>query len=177
MILRSGKGYLKAPEGHSAHFDIISQLILEDMTRWQQGYETTLRISASPVVATTWLPRWIQQFGRWHPSVGFTVQVVDSEQIFPAVLQQEADLGFSRLGPAHPQVNCVKLYEDPVVLNAPRDEFDLDGPARTVPDLLRQYPLFTHHHPGYWDELLTRLRTAIPEMRTIQVSQGYVALE
>ncbi|MHB1955706.1 MAG: LysR family transcriptional regulator, partial [Sulfobacillus sp.] len=108
---------------------------LEDMARWQQGYETTLRIFASPVVATTLLPRWIQGFGRLLPSVEFSVQVVDSEQILPAVLQQIADLGFSRLGVAHPQVSCVKLYEDPVVLIAPRDEFDFEGPVREVRDL------------------------------------------
>ena len=107
----------------------------------------------------------------------FSVQVVDSEQILPAVLQQVADLGFSRIGVAHPQVTCVKLYEDPVVLIAPRDEFDFEGPARGVQDLLQQYPLFTHHHPEYWTELLTNLRTVIPTIRTIQVNQEYVALE
>ncbi len=150
---------------------------LEDMARWQQGYETTLRIFASPVVATTLLPRWIQGFGQMLPSVEFFIQVVDSEQILPAVLGQVADLGFSRLEVCHPHVSCVKLYEDPVVLIAPRDEFDFEGPVREVRDLLRQYPLFTHHHPEYWNELLIDLRTMIPAIRTIQVNQGYVALE
>lgn len=48
---------------------------------------------------------------------------------------------------------------------------------RRVQDLFQQYPLFTHHHPGYWDELLIRLRTMTSTIRTIQVSQGSVALE
>ena len=60
---------------------------LEDMTRWQQGFETTLKIIASPVVATTWLPRWVQGFGKLHPHVEFSVQVADSENILTAVLQ------------------------------------------------------------------------------------------
>ena len=91
----------------------------------------------------------VQGVGRLLPSVELSVQVVDSEQILPAVLQQVADLGFSRLGVTHPQATCVKLYEDPVVLIAPRDEFDFEGPVRGVRDLLQQYPLFTHHHPEY----------------------------
>lgn len=182
LFERVGRGVQLSRAGHRflVHakrllLDYVSSL--EDMARWQQGYETTLRIVTSPVVATTWLPRWIQGFGDWQPTVEFSVQVVDSEQIGPSVLRQEADLGFSRCSLAHPQVSCAKLYEDPVVLIAPRDEFDFDGPVRTISDLLRQYPLFTHHHPEYWGELLLNLRSMHPVIRTIQVNQGAVALE
>ena len=150
---------------------------LEDMARWQQGFETTLKIIASPVLATTWLPRWIQGFAKLYPNVEFSIQVVDSESILSAVLQHEADLGLSRLAIAHPQATCEKLYEDPIVLIAPRDEFDFEGPARTLTDLLEQYPMFTHHHPDYWDKLMLNLRAEIPLMRTIRVNQSHVALE
>lgn len=149
---------------------------VEDMARWQQGYDTTLKICASPVVATTWLPRWIQGFGKVHRSVEFSIHVVDSDHILPTLLQT-AHLGFSRLHLSDASVTCDTLYEDPVVFIAPRDEFDFEGPVRSPSDLLQQYPLFTNHHPDYWDELLVRLRTTIPNFRTIQVNQGSVALE
>jgi len=147
---------------------------LEDMARWRQGHEQTLRLCVSSVVATTWLPQLIAQFARRQPAVELAVQVLDSDRILAALLNQEADLGFSRVGAVHPLVRCETLQSDPVVLIAPRDEFDFEGPLPTFPELLERYPLFTHHHPEYWDGLLVQLRAEFPALRTIAVNQGLV---
>lgn len=182
LFERTGRGVqlTRAGQRFSLHAKSILKTYLtgmEDMAQWQQGYNASLRLAASPVLATTYLPRWVQGFTSLYPNVELSVQVVDSNQILPLVLSQEVDFGLSRTNVVHPFVQCKSLYPDPVVLVAPRDEYDFEGPLRGLTDLLENFPLFTHHHPEYWDKLLIDLRLDFPGIRTIQVSQGYVALE
>lgn len=172
-LSRAGQRFVDHARRLLAEFDASR----EDMARFRQGFEQTLRVCASSVVATTWLPRLIAQFARTQPGVELVVQVIDSEHMLAAILAQQADLGFSRVAAVHPQVHSEELQSDPVVLIAPRDEFDFEGPVRTCQDLLERYPLFIHHHPAYWDDLLIRLRSQFPTFRTIAVNQGLVAQE
>lgn len=172
-LSRAGLRFVDHARRMLAEFDMSR----EDMARFRQGFEQTLRVCASSVVATTWLPRLIAQFARAQPGVELMVQVIDSEGMLGTILAQQADLGLSRVAAVHPEVHSEVLQTDPVVFIAPRDEFDFDGPVRTCPDLLERYPLFIHHHPGYWDDLLIQLRSQFPTFRTISVDQGLVAQE
>jgi LysR family transcriptional regulator, repressor for citA len=148
----------------------------EDMLRWRQGYEETVKIAVSPLVATTLLPRWIQHYSKEHPTTEFAVLVRESADLLQAVLGGECDLGFSRLAVKHPEVECVALYSDPIVLAAPADGRDFESPPVSVSELFAEYPVFTHNHPEYWDALTVSLRRSYPAVRTMRISQVHVTI-
>jgi LysR family transcriptional regulator, repressor for citA len=148
----------------------------EEMARWQQGYEDTVTIAVSPLVASTILPTWIRRFTTTHPSIEFSIQVKESQTILEYLLQHECDLGLSRLAVHHPDVTSTQLYSDPIVMVAPSDVQDLEGPPPDPAELLSTYPVLTHNHPDYWDSLVVTLRKRYPQIRTMQVSQVHVAL-
>ncbi|WP_337956095.1 LysR family transcriptional regulator [Alicyclobacillus herbarius] len=140
---------------------------LEDLARWQQGYEERITLAVSPLVATTYLPLWIREFSRVHPEVELAVQVTESSETLPSMLEHESDVALSRLQVTHPQMECVPLYEDPIVFAVPPDEYNIDGPAAAPDDWLRDYTVLTHSHPEYWDDLLLALRRLYPAIRTV----------
>ncbi|MDQ0190203.1 LysR family transcriptional regulator [Alicyclobacillus cycloheptanicus] len=148
----------------------------QEIVRFQQGYEQTLTLSVSPLIATTYLPRWIRAFSQHHENVAFSVQVMESKDIAQHVAQGQSDVGFSRMPSDLQRVASTVLYDDPVVAVAPADAHDLDGPPETLAELLLRYPLLTHNHPGYWDDLLLTLRDRYPAVRTLRVSQVHVTV-
>lgn len=147
-----------------------------DMAQWQQGYEETLTIAVSPLIATTQLPHWVRGFTHVHPEVMFSIQVMESQSVYEHVLSGASDLGLSRAAFVHPHLSSLPLFSDPVVFAVPADQYDLDGPQPTVEELLRQYPVFTHNHPGYWDDLEATLRRKFPAIRTMRVSLVHVTV-
>ena len=173
QLSRAGRRFLEHAQGILARYTES----VEDMARWRQGYEETIAIAVSPLIATTFLPRWIRGFTYLHPEIEFSIQVTESRQILQNVLEQKSDIGLTRLDVTHPQICCEPLYDDPLVLVAPRDEHDFDGPPRRALDILDQYTLFTHNHPEYWRDLLVKLRNISPTLRTMQVSQVHVCLD
>lgn len=150
---------------------------LEDMVRWREGREETLRIAVSPLIATTFLPRWIGDFERLHPNIEFSILVQESDDMLHALLERSADIGFSRRAVTHPDVRCEVLYDDPIVLVAPRDEHDFEGPPRGATDILAGATVFTHCHPEYWEGLLMQLQPHFGRLRTMRVTQVHVALQ
>lgn len=147
-----------------------------EIARLQQGYDQTIVLAVSPLVATTYLPRWIRAFSQRFPNVEFAVQVMESREIAAYLAAGHCDLGFSRMPSALHRVKAQVLYRDPVVAVAPIDGHDLDGPARTVGELLQTYPLLTHNHPLYWDDLTLAARRQYPALRMIRVSQVHVTV-
>jgi LysR family transcriptional regulator, repressor for citA len=150
---------------------------LEDMVRWREGREQTLRIAVSPLIATTFLPRWIGEFETMHPNIEFSILVQESDDMMRALLERTADIGFSRSAVTHPDVSYEVLYDDPIVLVAPRDEHDFEGPPRVAADVLANSTVFTHCHPEYWEGLLVQLEPYFERMRTMRVTQAHVALQ
>ncbi len=148
----------------------------DDMIRWRQGWEETVRIAVSPLVATTVLPQWIQKYSAAHPATQFSILVRESAAIPDSLVRGESDLGFMRMRTANPQVECVPLYSDPITLVAPADGQDLDGPVRTPAELFADYPVLSHNHPEYWESLLIALRRVYPDVRTMQISQVHVTI-
>ncbi|GLV14997.1 HTH-type transcriptional regulator CitR [Alicyclobacillus hesperidum] len=147
----------------------------EDLARWQQGYQHTLTVAVSPLIATTFLPDCVHRFTKEHPDVEFSFQIIESRDILNHVLQGDCDFGLSRMYVQHPRVACDPLASDPVVLVAPAEPDDLESPPPDPAELLSRYPVLTHNHPEYWDELLWYLRTKY-RFRTMRVSQVHVTL-
>lgn len=150
---------------------------LEDMARWREGYEDVITISVSPIVATTFLPKWVHAFSAMYPRITFTVHVASSEEVAQEVSAQGADIGFGRSMIVSSNIDSKPIYDDPLVLVAPIETDNAGEQQLFIEDLLEKYTLFTHNHPGCWDEILLSLRAHIGTVRTMQVTQAHVCLD
>lgn len=182
LFERIGRHVKLSPAGkrllpHARKLLAMYQTSRDEMARWQQGYDEMVTIAVSPLVASTVLPMWIRRFSVIHPNIEFSIQVKESQNILEHLLQHECDLGLTRLEAHHPDVDFLPLYADPIVMVAPSDQHDFEGPPHDPAELLATYPVLTHNHPEYWDSLVVQLRTLYPTMRAMQVSQVHVAIQ
>lgn len=150
---------------------------LEDMARWRQGYDTRVTIAVSPLIATSYLPRWLRAFRKSHSNIEFVVRVLESEFVLEQLSRQEADIGFSRRAPRDERLDSRILYDDPVVFVAPSGEQDIDGPPEDPVELISRYTVFTGCHPEYWPGLNDNLRQTFPDMQTMIVSLVHVVVQ
>jgi LysR family transcriptional repressor of citA len=103
------------------------------------------------------------------------VQITESNQIAEMIGEGVADLGLSRMDSLQPRLTSQLLYEDPMLCVCPHDGGDMESsPPIDLNDLIREQLLFTHNHPGFWDDLLADLRRQDRPHRTMVVSQVHV---
>jgi LysR family transcriptional repressor of citA len=148
----------------------------EDLARWQQSYTETLTVAASPIVAMTYLARWMDIMQQAYPHLQIALLVADSAEVCSLVETGEADIGFSREEPISRRLRSEVLYEDPIRLVAPAGMFDHDGPAQHIDEVILRYPIITHNHPVFWDDFVVQLRMLYPTLRTMRVSRAHVSL-
>ncbi|WAH38529.1 LysR family transcriptional regulator [Alicyclobacillus dauci] len=148
----------------------------EELSRFSESYDETIVVATSPIVALTFLSRWIRRMHQTHPNIQFTLRVVDSDDVCKLVESHEADIGFSRIPSSSRLIEGKILYEDPVRLVVPAWDQDHDGSTVTVDDIMERYPIVTHNHPLFWDDLVTALRNRFKPLRTMRVSQTHVTL-
>ncbi|HET7616786.1 MAG TPA: substrate-binding domain-containing protein, partial [Bacillales bacterium] len=148
---------------------------LQQLVRWQQGYERKLTLAVSPLIAASRLPYWIRDYTKHHPQTEVIVQVAESSEISARVEKNDADLGLSLMKSVQPGISCEKLFEDPMLCVAPHDGGDMESsPPLDFEALVADQLLFTHNHPVFWDDLLTELRRRGLPHRTMVVSQVHV---
>lgn len=149
---------------------------IEYIARRIQGYQETVKISVSTLIATTYLPGWIREFRKTNPTTEFSIQVTDSPSVVESVMNQTADVGIGRIPILQEQVDSIELYSDPIVLVGPRGSRMRNGEPATTEDIFSDNLLFTYNHPLYWDDLLLQLRRHIPNVRTMKVSKVHVSI-
>lgn len=171
-LSRAGQRWLPHAEKLLTHY----RMSIEEMNRWRQGFESELRLAVSPLVATTWLPHWLSAFQQSRPDVSFSVIVTESVDIPDAILGYAADIGLTRMAVSHPDLSTHDLYADPVVCVTPTLTDELHANTWTLSDWLHHYPVLTHNHPEYWDDLHTALQRAYPFVRAMRVSQVHVTV-
>lgn len=148
---------------------------LQDLHSWRQGYETKLTIAVSPLIAGSILPYIVRQFTERYQDTEVTVQVEESRKVAEMIEKGTADLGLSRLNPVQSDLRVLTLYKDPVVCVAPHDGGDFESsPPILIDELLETSILFTHNHPGFWNELLSDIRAQKRSYRTMIVTQVHV---
>lgn len=159
LFRRDGRGVRLTAAGKRFLPDAVSILerydsSLSALTRWLEGRSTALNVAASPLIARSVLPEVIGRFTKEHPDVEFRLDIVDSEEVAPMVIDGNAHIGLSRIGHAEPGLTVSVLYRDPVYLVANPEQEPLATDWRK---LLQKHPLLTGNHPIYWDELLMEL--------------------
>jgi LysR family transcriptional regulator, repressor for citA len=150
---------------------------IEYVARRLQGYQETIRISVATVVATTYLPSWIREFRKMSPETEFSIEVTDSSSVISSLINQECDIGIGRIPVVQEQIECIELYNDPIVLVGPHGVGVLNERVLSTNDIFHENLLFTYNHPLYWDDLLFQLRQHVSNVRTMKVSKVHVSVE
>lgn len=160
---------------HAKHLLSVHEEGLQELHRFKQGYSRRLNLAVSPLVAAYLIPHVLNRYVSANPDVEVQVQVLESKQIADAVLQDQVDLGLSRLWASDARLTCDILGEDEVVLVAPHDGYDAESATPLhLGDLLATHMLLTYNHPEYWEPLMQELQTRYRYIRTMLVTQVHV---
>ncbi|TWT24923.1 LysR family transcriptional regulator [Planomicrobium sp. CPCC 101110] len=172
MLTEAGKRFKRDAEKILAQMDES----VADLLAFAQGYRNTWTLAISPLMAETILPYILKSFTRDHPDVELVIRIEESERIEELVEAGEVSAGISALPAVRRNILHEAVYDDPILFVLPRDAYDDEtGPAVSAEAALRTSYLFTHHHPVFWEELLVKLRIRVPGIRTMKVTQAYIA--
>ncbi|QTL52662.1 LysR family transcriptional regulator [Priestia aryabhattai] len=146
---------------------------LKELHSFTQGYRSKFSIAISPMIADTLLPSVLKQYLKSHKDIEFSVAILESIDIERVVLEEEVDIGISRVPSFNPKLQCETIYEDDVILVSPYHKREID---KMISDqkLFNEYHLLTHNHPLYWDDLIKQLKLQHPQLKTMKVSQIYI---
>ncbi len=149
---------------------------VDELQSFAQGYRRKWTIAISPLMAETVLPYILKSFTKAHPDLELVIRVEESEAIEALVESGEVSAGVSALAPTKRMTRHEVVYEDPLLLIVPRDAYDDErGPLVSGREIFQENFIFTHHHPVFWEELLVKLRVQLPGIRTMRVTQAYIA--
>lgn len=167
-LTEAGRSYLKYAKS-------LIEVYEEGITALQsisQGYTKTLKMAISPLIADNVLPFVLKQFLETHPQVEISVEIIESDEIEKAVLEERVDIGLSCLPCFSPELEQTLLFTDKVILVAPHDGRDFESaPPLEEEELLASNYLLTHNHPAYWDDLCYTIKQFYPKTRMMKVSQ------
>lgn len=176
LFVRVGKRVKLTDEGK--RFLTVAQSLLdqwnqglEEMHAWRQGYHETLRVAVSPIIARTSLPGLIRTFTKSHPEVDVSIRIAESVTVGALVQNGEAEIGLSRIIPGEFGLSIYQYQQEPVVFVISTVGENIDTPSPDWEEEISRQRLLTHNHPGYWDELLLRLRQRGISFRSMRVSQ------
>ncbi|MCE5168433.1 LysR family transcriptional regulator [Paenibacillus profundus] len=171
QLTEAGRRFLP----HAKHLLDVHKEGLQDLLRFKQGFSRSLNLAVSPLVAAYLIPHVLSQYVDTNPDVEIQVQVLESKHIADAVLQNQVDLGLSRMWANDDSLSCEVLGEDRVILVAPHDGYDNEVAAPLdLEELLARHMLLTYNHPEYWEPIMQELQMRYPYLRTMLVTQVHV---
>lgn len=172
VLTEEGRHFKQQAETLIEKFDST----VDELQSFAQGYRRKWTIAISPLMAETVLPYILKSFTKAHPDLELVIRVEESEAIEELVESGEVSAGISALLPVKRVILHEVVYEDPLLLIVPRDAYDDErGPVVSGEEVLQRNFIFTHHHPVFWEELLVKLRVQLPGIRTMKVTQAYIA--
>lgn len=152
-----------------------SERSLSQISKFQQGFNKTMRIAISPLLADTILPSILRAYTKQYPHVELSIQVLESKEIASVVEEGSVDVGLSCL-PGDPNVNCLKFHEESVGLVCNHDGYDAEtGPIVDAKEILESNIVLTDNHPAYWNNLKEQLKYTLSSYQFMSVTQSHIA--
>ncbi|KIL50964.1 LysR family transcriptional regulator [Jeotgalibacillus campisalis] len=145
------------------------------MEQFRQGYKKTLTLAVSPLIASSYLPYWVNTYTKENPEVEVMIKVVESNIISECIEHGRADLGLSRMKTNQLGLTCEKLYSEPLMVVASHDGREEENAAPLeLEEVIESNYLITHNHPEYWEEVLLKMKSLYPSTKTMRISQVHV---
>lgn len=140
---------------------------------FKQGFEQKLTIAVAPQIAASILPNLLKKFMLRFPEIDVQIKIINSYEVLQFISEGRADIGLTRLSTSQPGLSCEVIFDETVVLVAPYTEVDSNEA-----DVLRNYRVITHNHPGYWDDLVRNIashyRIQTMEVNQIEVTKRFI---
>ncbi|MFB4169145.1 LysR family transcriptional regulator [Virgibacillus sp. JSM 102003] len=162
---------------HTEAKEIVAQSerSLSQISKFQQGFNKTLRIAISPLLADTILPSILREYTKEFPHVELSIKVLESMEIASVVEEGIVDVGLSCL-PGESNVSWIKLHEESVGLVCNHDGYDEEsGPIVDAKEVLESNIVLTDNHPSYWNNLKEQLKYTLSSYQFMSVTQSHIA--
>src|SRR5699024_8413785 len=170
MLTRTGRLFYQEAKMMLAQYEKS----LEHINRFRQGYDQSISVAISPLLADTILPSVLRAYTKQFPNVELSIQVLESYEIAPVVANGRVDIGLSCL-PGPSDVHTLKFHEEPIALVCTHDGYDAEsGPVIDAKALLEKHFIFTDNHPDYWSGLKKQLKQTLPSYKFLQVTQSHI---
>jgi len=78
-----------------------------------------LFVSCMPLLALTFLPRWVTNFSNQHPNITISLQTHSSQRVLEWIVTQQCDIGFIGMELADPAAKIIPLASGPLRLVLP----------------------------------------------------------
>jgi DNA-binding transcriptional LysR family regulator len=147
LFERSGRGVKLTDGGHV--FLPYSEKILQTLQEARDAVEDvrnvqlgSLRLGSALTLSTYTLPKMLRDFCHQYPGVDVIVRTGRSEQVLNMLLADEVQVALVR-AVNHPELKCVQLYDDDIVLVAyPSHPFAASGRATIAEAAVEPIVLF-----------------------------------
>ncbi|MDR7948029.1 MULTISPECIES: LysR family transcriptional regulator [Achromobacter] len=182
MLFQRIKGRLyPTPEAHRLFVEVTAlyqnvQRVNEVADNLAENREGQLRLSCSPSLGQSLLPRAIAQFRRQFPEVRIVLQTLIPTVMQQSLLTQQVELGVAYMPVEHPSLAWQPLYENQIVAVLPKGH-PLAARGRVTVHDLAEEPLIGYSADIPFGMLINKLfggEHAQPEPR-IEVQQAHVA--
>ncbi|VVD93722.1 MULTISPECIES: LysR family transcriptional regulator [Pandoraea] len=135
-----------------------------------------LRLSCSPSLGQSLLPRAIAAFRRRYPEVRVVLQTLIPSVMLQSLLSQQVELGVAYMPVDHPSLATIPLYENKIVAALPSDHPLSTRESVTMAELAKE-PLIGYS-PDIPFGMLTRNMFGGPDQQpepVVEVQQAHVA--
>lgn len=135
LLERSGRGIAVTPAGqvvygHARRIAALVERAKVDVLTLSHPERGQVSVAAVTTVGLFTLPNLLREFRQRYPLVRFQVWSGRTDGVLDRLLEGNADIGLLSAPIAHPRLECVPLFDDPVVLVAS------PAVARGLPDPL-----------------------------------------
>lgn len=123
LIERTGRRLLVTAAGQIVHEHARSVAALldrarEDVASLADSEHGQISVAAAATVGLSTLPTLLQSYRSLHPHVEFRLWSGRTDGVLDRLLAGHTDLGLVSAAIVHPRLECVPLFDDPVVLVA-----------------------------------------------------------
>ena len=92
-----------------------------DIKEYSGNIEGVIDIASSSIPETYILPKFIKSFSNKYPNVKFSISHYDSQYAISEILNERSSFGFIGSKTLNPQIECINLLSDELVLITPLD--------------------------------------------------------
>ena len=123
LVERAGRHLVVTPAGqivhdHARSIEALVERTREDVGSLSHPEQGQVSVAAVTTVGLSTLPTLLAEFRVRYPSVRFRLWSGRTDGVLDRLLGGHADVGLASAVVAHPRLDCIPLFEDPVVLVA-----------------------------------------------------------
>ena len=120
---RKSRKMILTPEGKRFYDFSIPFLqgfenLFEEFTKKENNDEENhLRIAAHQYIMIAYVPKWLAKLKKLYPNIKITLLNISKEEAIEKILSGQIDIAFYDVNPIlHPELECIKIIEEPFVL-------------------------------------------------------------